>query len=126
MADFTRVGIDAQVYLACGAINGHEQITASRFVLPLWQILDVDGDQAQGSVLERLAYNRRILVLDRTSVQTMAFQTTRQTGTGYGLIEKLPGHHPQVIQRQPQRTANLHGHHLLGRRQGAVQRMRTV
>src|SRR5699024_4861345 len=76
----TLVGVDAQVYPARGAVDGHKQITMGSLVGHLWRALNIHVDKNQGVVFQRLGRNRCVFVLDRAPIQAVTCQTPQQTG----------------------------------------------
>ena len=120
------IAIDPQEDPSRGAVDGDEQVAPSALVGHLRQVFDVHVDEAGRVVLEGFAHDRRVLVLDRAATDPMTLHTARQAGARDRGIEELPHHHQQVIQRQPERAANLHRHGLLRGGQRAMQGVRPV
>ena len=122
---------DLQVDPPAGPVNGHEQIPAGRLIRHLRQVLHVHVHKARHVVLERLV--RGLFGLSVAFplqgpqvAHTMPTQASVQSAPRQLRVQELPRHDQQVIQRQQRHFPHLHNDRLLLRRQGRVQRLRTM
>ena len=106
------IGIDFNEYPACSTVDRYEQIAPCRLVRHLWQVLDIDVDEAEFLVLEGLFRRSGAVILLNQVAQvgnTIASQTAPQASAQNGWIDELASDGQQVVSGQQQRRAQL-GH----------------
>ena len=123
------VAVDAKEHPARGPVDGHEQVAPMGLIGHLWQVLDVDVQEAGLIVFEGLergglAFHHRLKALQVRD--PVAAQAPVQTRAGNVGIDEFTRHRQQVVQRQQHHAPQLDNQHFLGRRQRRMQRVRTV
>ena len=128
-ADFGLVAVDAEVHPARRPVDGDKQIATLGLIGHLWQVFDVDVQEAGLIVLEGfergwLAFNDRQKAFQVSD--SMAAQAPTQTGPRHVRIDEFARHRQQVVQGQQQHAPELNNEHFLGRCQRRMQRVWTV
>ena len=123
------IAVAAHIDPPRGPVDGNEQVTPMGLIGHLWEVLDIDVQEAGLVVLERLerldlALNFGLKALEVGDI--MAAQATIKPRARDRRVDELPGHGQQVIEGQQQRAAQLHDEQLLTRTQGSGQGVRAV
>ena len=128
-ADFGLVAVDAEVHPARRPVDGDKQIATLGLIGHLWQVFDVDVQEAGLIVLEGfergwLAFNHGLKALQVRDA--VAAQAPVQTRAGDRWIDELTRHCEKVVQRQQHHAPELDNEYFLSRRQRRMQCVRTM
>ena len=123
-ADFGLVAVDAEVHPARRPVDGDKQIATLGLIGHLWQVFDVDVQEAGLIVLEGfergwLAFNHGLKALQVRD--SMAAQTPVQTRPGHIGIDELTRHREQVVERQQHHAPEFNNEYFLSSRQRRMQ-----
>ena len=114
-------GMDFQIDVAGGAIDGDEGVTLA--LLQGRQMLEIDVKEADGGLFEDAD---RELVGFRPLVEVVALETAMDGAAGEPGIDAAAHHLGDVIERQPEADAQLAHQRLLQEREAGRQTLRSM